>query len=142
MTGWIYAVVVVAALVVSVALGWAVTVGVLRLAKAPETRRPALERDAQGRQVPILESAVSEDDRVPLLRGGLWIGVLERIAVTGAVIAGMPTLVAIVVAVKGLGRYPELKEQDGASERFIIGTLASLSVAVGIGLLVRWLHGL
>ena len=118
------------------------TVGVLRLAKAPETRRPALERDAQGRQVPILESAVSEDDRVPLLRGGLWIGVLERIAVTGAVIAGMPTLVAIVVAVKGLGRYPELKEQDGASERFIIGTLASLSVAVGIGLLVRWLHAL
>ena len=61
---------------------------------------------------------------------------------TGAILAGMPALIAIVVAVKGLGRYPELKEQAGASERFIIGTLASLTVAVGVGLLGTWVRGL
>ena len=48
---------------------------------------------------------------------------------------GQPAGVAIVVAVKGLGRYPELKENPGASERFVIGTLASLIWAAGWGVL-------
>jgi hypothetical protein len=119
-----------------------VTVGVLRLAKAPEVTRPVYERDAQGRQVPVLDASRAGEQPEPLLRGGLWIGLIERLAVTGAVLAGMPALIAIVVAVKGLGRYPELKEQAGASERFIIGTLASLTVAVGVGLLATWLRTL
>lgn len=131
-----------AALIASVLLGWAVTVGVLRLAKAPEVTKPSYEPDAQGRQVPVLTADKASDQPEPLLRGGLWIGILERIAVTGAVLAGQPTLIAFVVAIKGLGRYPELKEQAGASERFIIGTLASLTVAVGIGLLAVWLRSI
>ncbi|WP_180359679.1 hypothetical protein [Miniimonas arenae] len=117
-----------------------------------------------------------------LLRGGLVIGVLERLAVAGSVLLGHPEGVAIVVAVKGLGRYPELRgaatARTGAagpvavqgdpptdpqaraaqeqaaqeqaakeraaqeqaaelsaavSERFIIGTLASLVWAVACG---------
>jgi hypothetical protein len=65
-----------------------------------------------------------------LLRGGMWIGVLERVAVTGAILAGTPEAVAIVIAIKGLGRYPELRHDAGdmagrAAERFIVGTLAS-----------------
>lgn len=142
MNAWAHAGIIAGALALSVLLGWAVTVGVLRLAKAPEVQRPTYERDRQGREVPVLSVGAGTDQPVPLLRGGLWIGVLERLAVTGAIIAGMPTLIAIVVAVKGLGRYPELKEQDGASERFIIGTLASLTVAVGMGLLATWLRTL
>ena len=122
-----------------VVLGWALTVAVLRLANAPEVRRPTYERDPRGREVPVLTPSGSVAEPRPLLRGGLWIGVLERVAVTGALLAGQVALIAIVVAVKGLGRYPELKEQDGASERFIIGTLASMTVAVGMGLLGSWL---
>jgi hypothetical protein len=59
------------------------------------------------------------------LRGGTWIGYLERLAITGSIIAGFPTAIAVVVAIKGLGRYPELKGNPAASERFVIGTLAS-----------------
>lgn len=142
MSAWAHAGIIIGALVVSVALGWAVTVGVLRLAKAPEVAKPTYARDSHGREVPVLDAAAGAADPKPLLRGGLWIGIIERFAVTGAIIAGMPTLIAIVVAVKGLGRYPELKEQAGASERFIIGTLASLTVAVGMGLLATWLRAL
>lgn len=69
-----------------------------------------------------------------MLRGGLWVGILERLAITGAIIAQAPELIAVVVAVKGLGRYPELQQAGGASERFIIGTLASFTVAVAVGL--------
>lgn len=60
-----------------------------------------------------------------ILRGGLTIGYLERLAVIGAALAGQYGAIAIVVAVKGLGRFSEL-ENAAARERFIIGTLVSL----------------
>jgi hypothetical protein len=72
-----------------------------------------------------------------VLRGGTWIGLLERLAVTGSLLAGYPAGIAFVVAVKGLGRYPELREHPGSSERFVIGTLASLLWAAAIGALGR-----
>jgi hypothetical protein len=65
-----------------------------------------------------------------VLRGGAWVGVLERAALAGTLLAGWPEGLAIVVAVKGLGRYAELKA-PAAAERFIIGTLASLLWAAG-----------
>jgi hypothetical protein len=51
------------------------------------------------------------------------------------VLVDEPAGIAVVVAVKGLGRFPELRENPGASERFVIGTLASLvwSAAIGVG---------
>ena len=60
-----------------------------------------------------------------ILRGGTTIGYLERFALIGAVLAGQSAAVAVIVAVKGLGRFSEL-ENEQARERFIIGTLASL----------------
>ena len=74
-----------------------------------------------------------------MLRGGTWIGLLERLATTGALLLGEPTAVAVVVAVKGLGRYPELREYPAASERFVVGSLASLTWAAGVGFVGRWL---
>lgn len=73
-----------------------------------------------------------------VLRGGMWIGVLERLAIAGAVMAGHPEAVAVVIAVKGLGRYPELRDTEvsvrgEAAERFIIGTLASFVWAAACG---------
>lgn len=63
-----------------------------------------------------------------ILRGGATIGYLERFALVGSVLAGQAPAVAIIVAVKGLGRFSEL-ENELARERFIIGTLASLTWA-------------
>lgn len=78
-----------------------------------------------------------------LRRGGMWIGMLERLAVTGAILAGFPEAVAVVIAVKGLGRYPELRAGGGAdhhvtAETFIIGTLASYVWAALCALLALW----
>jgi hypothetical protein len=64
-----------------------------------------------------------------VLRGGAWIGYLERAAVASTLLAGWPEGVALVLAVKGVGRYAELRETN-APETFIIGTLASLLWAV------------
>lgn len=135
MNPWVQGGIVVGALLASVLAGWGLSVGVLRLAKVPDVIWPALARDESGRMVPILTPP--ERPARPLLRGGLWVGILERLALTGAILADHPELIAVVVAVKGLGRYPELQQAGGASERFIVGTLASFIVAVGIGLGAR-----
>ncbi len=115
--------VVVAALVVSVLVGRVVTVLVLRRVESEPT--------ANG-----------------VLKGGAWIGMLERAAITGAVMAGFPEGIAVVLAIKGLGRYPELREshpdrRSPAAERFIIGTLISYTWAGACAVLGLWgLHAL
>jgi hypothetical protein len=82
-------------------------------------------------------SFVEDPERVSragaVLRGGAWIGALERLAVYAALVAGWAPGLAIVLAVKGLGRYPELRSRDDSAvaERFIIGTFTSVLWAVG-----------
>lgn len=71
-----------------------------------------------------------------LLRGGAVIGVLERTAVTVTLLAGWPEGLAVVLAVKGLARYPELREAR-AGEQFIIGTFASVLWSVACWAVVR-----
>lgn len=67
-------------------------------------------------------------DAGTVLRGGAWIGALERAAIAASLLAGWPSGVALALALKGLGRYPELRSQDnpGTAERFIIGTFTSV----------------
>jgi len=65
-----------------------------------------------------------------ILRGGAWIGTLERIAVVATLLTGWPEGLLYVLAVKGLGRYPELRA-PAATERFILGTFTSVLWAAG-----------
>lgn len=72
-----------------------------------------------------------------ILRSGALIGALERLAVLGTLLAGWPEGIAAIIAIKAFARYPELKagQGTGATERFIIGTFASLiwaAVCAGI----------
>lgn len=65
------------------------------------------------------------------LPGGRWVGILERIAIYACIVSGFASGMAIVLAVKGLGRYADLKttSESGTSrkgELFIIGTFASV----------------
>ena len=69
-----------------------------------------------------------------VLRGGGLIGALERAAIYAALVAGWPEGVAVILAIKGLARYPELRSPDqpasvtpqAVAERFIIGTFTSV----------------
>lgn len=75
-----------------------------------------------------------ESGRQPLappagtMRGGWIIGLLERAATTAAIGAGLFVALAVIVAVKAVGRFGELDKPE-SRERFIIGTLASLGTA-------------
>lgn len=136
------------ALVTAVLGGWPATAGILRIARSqtvravdtaelaqtPEREPPAVEPAATE---PTAETAPAAKPRTEVLRGGLLIGLLERAAVALAILAGQPIAIAYVVAIKGLGRYPELKDTPAASERFIIGTLASMLWAAGVAVLAK-----
>ena len=116
--------------------GGPVTVAVLRLsqrADREETGAGAEAAEAAG------ASAASAASGAAALRGGTWIGLLERTAIAATLWAGWPEGLAVVLAVKGLGRYSELAT-DGAAERFILGTFASVLWAcacTGIGMMIR-----
>jgi len=88
---------------------------------------------------PTAASATGGPGDPEVLRGGAWIGVLERLAIAATLLAGFPEGLAIVLAVKGLGRFAELKA-PAAAERFILGTLASglwAVACVGVVVLLR-----
>ncbi len=72
-----------------------------------------------------------------ILRGGAIIGILERLGVCLAILTGQPVAIAYIVAIKGLGRFAELKETPVAAERFIIGTLASMLWAAGTAAVIK-----
>jgi hypothetical protein len=94
--------------------------------------------DAEAAGVAEPQATVTEADTASreVMRGGTTIGYLERLAVVISLIAGFPEAIAIVVAVKGVGRFSELAAAE-ARERFIIGTLSSLLWACILGALVR-----
>ena len=119
---------VVAAVLAAVAGGSPIATAVLRLA----------DPTAAGvRAAPPTDGGPADPE---VLRGGAWIGALERAGVAGTLFADWPEGLAVVLAVKGLGRYNELRTTPAASERFILGTLASAlwaAACVGVAVLVR-----
>jgi hypothetical protein len=143
-------------------VGWPVTALVFRLARTIDDRQdagsgaadpandpaadvtvdpvatgPASTATTPGTAVPAAGPAALSVSSVRILRGGAIIGVLERLAVCLAILAGEPVAIAYVVAIKGLGRFAELKETPVAAERFIIGTLTSLLWAAGVAALAK-----
>lgn len=153
---------VILALLAAGGLGWPVTTTVLRLARSVDAQEGnAGKREESGTRDENAATAVTKDtdtsgaasnaasknatnaaagsaarpDHPGVLRGGLMIGILERLAVAVAILANEPVAIAYVVAIKGLGRYAELKDTPAAAERFIIGTLTSLLWACGVATL-------
>lgn len=96
-------------------------------------------RTAEGTRGGILVELMAENTpprQEEILRGGLTIGYLERVSVTLGILAGFPAVIAVVVAVKGVGRFTELAT-PAARERFIVGTLSSLLWASAVAGAIR-----
>jgi hypothetical protein len=77
------------------------------------------------------------------LKGGRILGPMERLFLLGLGLAGSLGAAAVVVAAKGLLRYPELRRAEGetaatdVSEYFLIGSFASWLLALaGLGVVV------
>ncbi len=125
--GWTRGAIAVLGVVVATSCGSTVVRAVFRLVRREvwpvRTSGPATE---PADDHPVFGDAAAEAGRPEnVLRGGAWIGYLERASISATLLAGWPEGAALVLAVKGVGRYPELRENN-APEAFIIGTLSSL----------------
>ncbi|MCL3777537.1 hypothetical protein H6X68_10115 [Actinomyces sp. 186855] len=84
------------------------------------------------------------EDGGALLRGGRWIGALERLLVLVLAFSDAPAAVAAVVAAKGVIRFPEISRDAGTgahggakAEEFLVGSFTSWLLAAGAYLLLR-----
>lgn len=88
-----------------------------------------------------LREGAAADAEPAALKGGRLIGPLERLLVFALTLTGAFTLLAAVLAAKGIVRFPEISRdsEDGTrAEYFLIGSLVSWVTALGAAFLVWW----
>lgn len=88
-----------------------------------------------------LRDGAVPDDENATLKGGRLIGPLERVLVFALTLTGAFTLLAAVLAAKGIVRFPEISRDDtgGArAEYFLVGSLVSWVTALAAAFLVWW----
>ena len=81
--------------------------------------------------VPSQESG-KQDEMEGSMRGGRWIGPLERILILLLASVEAPAAIAAIVAAKGVIRFPEISQDKAGqkAEEFLIGSFASWILAV------------
>ena len=92
--------------------------------------------------VRLVLDAAGAHSQPGVLRGGRWLGPMERVFVVGLALAGQATAASVVIAAKGILRFPELQDQRGPGQRidvvteyFLLGSFTSWLVALGCALL-------
>ena len=101
---------------------------------ADETAEPEVISGA----LPVL-GAQPDEEEVTALRGGRWIGPLERLLIIVLAGAGAEVAIAAVVAAKGVIRFPEISQDSTGekAEEFLIGSVSSWILAALVSMLIR-----
>lgn len=84
-----------------------------------------------------------DEPRSTLENAGRYIGWFERAVLFAFVMGGAPEAAAIALAAKSFARFPTFREhQEGFAEYFLIGSLASIAVAVAVAAATRGALGI
>ena len=89
---------------------------------------------------PVLPAMpVADEEEVTALRGGRWIGPLERLLIIVLAGADAEVAIAAVVAAKGVIRFPEISQDSTGekAEEFLIGSVSSWILAALVSMLIR-----
>jgi hypothetical protein len=117
-----------AAAIASAPRRWSVRIGPLDARIEAEPDRPSTHASEADRH--------DAGPMGPNARVGATIGILERILIVVFVLTGSEAAVGFVVAAKTLARFRLLDDRDFA-EYYLLGTLASVAVAIVSGLVAR-----
>jgi hypothetical protein len=116
-----------------------------RIESVPKPSSPLLARPADEVPFPVaVEIAAVADDSsskvvdVEEYNRGRLIGNLERIVLTIVVAAGSYAALAFLVAAKSVVRSDEFEKSRDFTEYFLIGSLASVLVALSAGMVLRF----
>ncbi len=102
-------------------------------ADGSRSAKKRLKKTAEAAQATTVASGGSR----PGLKGGRLIGPLERVLILVLAFTGMFTVIAAVIAAKGVVRFPEIagdKGEGSKAEEFLVGTLTSCALAAAGGL--------
>ncbi|GAB3605858.1 hypothetical protein GCM10027413_12670 [Conyzicola nivalis] len=104
------------------------------------SRTPVAPAPAPAPEPTPAQNVALEPSPVPFveLKGGRFIGPLERLFLLALVLAGQFTAIAALVAAKGIIRFPEIsKDTTGGSkaEYFLVGSFASWALVLLVALL-------
>jgi len=115
----------------------------LRVERAPVETGPAHPPAAQSQRRRWWRSPRPEPRPEPTrfveLKGGRFIGPLERLFLLALVLAGQFTAIAALVAAKGIVRFPEISQDSSGgskAEYFLVGSFASWALVLIVALLV------
>lgn len=120
---------------------------IVRTALTDEMSRGDTSQNDAPMDAPATPSASAEGEAsTPLtqprktLKGGRLIGPLERVLVFALTLSGMYTILAAIVAAKGIVRFPEIsRDGDGnRAEYFLVGSMVSWVIALAGAFLVWW----
>lgn len=80
----------------------------------------------------LSQESGKQDEMEGSMRGGRWIGPLERILILLLVSVEAPAAIAAIVAAKGVIRFPEISQDKAGqkAEEFLIGSFVSWILAV------------
>ena len=107
-------------------------------ARAPMSTVRPRRRPLWGSRAPVPERADTTAPRAEL-KGGRFIGPLERLFLLARILSGAFTAVAALVAAKGIIRFPEIsRDAIGGSkaESFLVGSFASWALVMLTVLLI------
>jgi len=72
-----------------------------------------------------------------LANAGKWIGITERLIVLAFVTLNQYSAIGLLLTAKGIIRFNEKDRQEIKTEYLVIGTLLSIGIAIGAGLLIK-----
>ncbi len=103
-----------------------------------------LTASANGIVRAVLTVAGNEFGASDTMKGGRFIGPIERYLILGLALSGQPTAAALIVSAKSILRFPELTRAEGVqpgadsiTEYFLLGSLTSWFLALAPVLLLR-----
>jgi len=134
-------------------VGWAILLArhaPLQLLESPDVRQPILLIGVLAALLIVNIRAASlfvanlvrlplspgEGSRPSSARVGAVIGILERLLICALVLGGAVATIGLVIAAKTLARFKQLDDREFA-EYYLLGTLASVTVAIATSLLAQ-----
>lgn len=77
-----------------------------------------------------------EKEQLQVQNAGYLIGILERIIIATLVLQNQISAIGFILAAKSLARFKQLEDKDFA-EKYLVGTLVSVTIALVITIMVR-----
>jgi len=88
----------------------------------------------------FLNQVIKKEKKENKLDASAWIGIIERMLIIGFILAGEFQAIGFLIAAKSVFRFNDIqKGESKKAEYFLLGTLVSFAIAIGIGMGIKFM---